>query len=174
MPLTARRWRRALALALPLVSLAAGCARGAPDATPEGAVRLWLEKMETSTEDPRAMREAFVLLGPAARANLDERAQRASRVQGRRVEAYEMLAEGRFGLKFRPKAMVSHIEGDRATVEVTGDDPVREHARVLCAREPRGQEPGEPGEHERDHAPGKGGAWRVEPELPDVMALPRR
>jgi hypothetical protein len=156
--------------------LAAGCARGAPDATPEGAVRLWLEKMETSTEDPRAMREAFVLLGPAARANLDERAQRASRVQGRRVEAYEMLAEGRFGLKFRPKVMVSHVEGDRATVEVTGDDPVREHARVLCAREPRGQEPGDPGEHDRDRAPApaRGSAWRVEPELPDVMALPRR
>ena len=88
-----------------------------------------------------------------------------------------MLAEGRFGLKFRPKAMVSHIEGDRATVEVTGDDPVRERARVLCAREPRGQEPVDnAGERERDRAPSpvRGGAWRVEPELPDVMALPRR
>ncbi len=157
MAVHARTLGATLALAMALGASAVACTRAAPDATPDGVVRLWLDKMETSTEDPRAMREAFVLLGPAARANLDERAQRASRVQGRRVEPYEMLAEGRFGLKFRPKAMVSRIEGDRAIVEVTGDAPMTEHAVVHCARE--GASPG---------------VWRVEPELPDVMALPRR
>ena len=66
-----------------------------------------------------------------------------------------MLAEGRFGLKFRPKTMSAKIEGEDAFVEVRGDGP-EERATVHCVRE----------------AP----AWRVEPELPDVArpAAPRR
>ena len=130
-----------------------GCSRAAPDATPEGVVRLWLERMESAAEDSRAMKEAYVLLGPRARANLKERAERASRGQGRRYEAHEMLAEGRFGLRFRPKAMTTKIEGDEAWVEVKGDGP-EERAIVKCTRE--------------------GEAWRIEPELPDVVAPARR
>jgi hypothetical protein len=138
------RW----ALALLLVA----CSRPAPEQTPEGTVRLWLEKMEEQDEDPRAAREAFALLGPAARANLQQRAERAGRMMGRRVEPYEMLAEGRFGLKFRPKTMTSHITGDRATVDVVGSDPA-EHATIVCARAPdSGDKP----------------AWRIEPELPET------
>jgi hypothetical protein len=125
--------------------LVAACSRPAPDATPEGVVRLWLEKMEAQPDDTRASREAFLLLGPQARANLEKRAERASRSMGRRVEPYEMLAEGRFGLKFRPKTMTSSIAGDRATVDVVGSE-ASERATVICAREP--------------------GGWRVEPELP--------
>ncbi len=128
------------------LALVAACSRPAPDATPEGVVRLWLEKMEAQSEDPRASREAFQLLGPQARANLEKRAERASRSMGRRVEPYEMLAEGRFGLKFRPKTMTSSTTGDRATVDIVGSDRTIEHATVVCARE--------------------GAAWRVEPELP--------
>jgi hypothetical protein len=147
----------ALALAalatLALVLTSAGCTRTAPDATPEGAVRLFVEKMETGAEDPRAMREAYQLLGPHARSNLKERADRASKGQGRRYEPFEMLAEGRFGLKFRPKSMTAKIEGETAFVEVRGDGP-DERATVHCVRE----------------AP----AWRVEPELPDVLAPQRR
>jgi hypothetical protein len=110
--------------------------------------------MEASDDDAHAIREAYALLGPTARANLGERAERASRLEGHRVEPWEMLAEGRFGLKFRPKSMVSHVEGDQATVAVTGDEPLTEHALVHCARE--------------------AASWRVEPELPPVPALPRR
>jgi hypothetical protein len=158
-----------------LAAALAACTRAAPDATPEGAVRLWLDRMESATEDPRATRDAYALLGPAARANLEERAQRASRVQGRRVEPFEMLAEGRFGLKFRPKAMVTRIEPaangvERATVEVTGHEPLTEHAIVHCARETEPREPVSPGEGGREGSRG----WRVEPELPDVIALPKR
>ena len=130
------------------------CSRQAPEQTPEGVVRLWLDKMEEQEEDPRAAREAFALLGPTARANLEQRADRASRMMGRRVEPHEMLAEGRFGLKFRPKTMTSHVTGDRATVDVTGSDPA-EHATVLCARIVA-----------TDSKP----AWRVEPELPEPPA----
>lgn len=141
--------RLGLAVALSL----AACSRPAPDATPDGAVRLFMEKMEDGAEDPRAMREAYQLLGARARANLKERADRASKSQGRRYEPHEMLAEGRFGLRFRPTQMTSRIDGDEASVEVRGDG-AEDRATVRCARE--------------------AGLWRVEPELPDVVAPARR
>jgi hypothetical protein len=138
---------------------ALACSRPAPDATPDGAVRAWLDRMEASDDDPRAIHDAYLLLGPTARANLDERAARASRLEGHRVAPWDMLAEGRFGLKFRPKSMVAHVQtgGQTATVAVTGDEPLSEHATVHCAR-----------------APDSPNAWRVEPELPAVPDLPRR
>jgi hypothetical protein len=103
--------------------------------------------MESAADDGRAMKEAYALLGPKARANLKERADRASRGQGRRYEPYEMLAAGRFGLRFRPKTMHAKIEGDHAWVEVKGEGP-DERATVKCSRENTG--------------------WRIEPELPDA------
>ena len=148
--------RSVLALLVMIVAVlfaAPACSRSAPDATPEGVVRLWLEKMESAADDNRAMKEAYALLGPRARANLKERADRASRGQGRRYEPHEMLAEGRFGLRFRPKTMSAKIDGDEAWVEVKGDGP-SERATVKCTRED--------------------GAWRIEPELPDVVAPTRR
>ncbi len=135
-------WRLG-SLAAVVFSLA--CSRPAPDATPEGALRAWLEHMEGSQDDPRDAREAYRLLGPLARANLAERAARASQMQGRRTEPYELFAAGFFGLKFRPEAMKATVSGDHATVEVTGDHGA-EHASVTCVHE--------------------AGGWRVEPELP--------
>jgi len=136
-----------------LAVLLAACTRSAPDSTPEGAVRLFVDRMESSSDDPRAMKEAYALLGPRARANLKERADRASRGQGRRYEPFEMLAEGRFGLKFRPKAMAAKVEGDDATVDVRGDGP-EERASVHCTRE--------------------GAAWRIEPDLPESLPPAKR
>jgi hypothetical protein len=130
------------------------CSRAAPDSTPDGAVRLWLDKMDESADDPRVVKDAYALLGPSARANLEERARRTSQAQGRRVEPYEMLAVGRFALKFRPKSMKANVVGDRATVEVVGDDPTSERASVRCVHE--------------------GAGWRVEPDLPEVVTLPKR
>ncbi|MBK6693311.1 MAG: hypothetical protein IPG50_14050 [Myxococcales bacterium] len=141
----------ALAAAFALI----GCARQAADATPEGAVHLWIERAEASLEDRRAAREAYALLGPVARANLEERALRASRGQGRRVEPHEMLAEGRFGLRFRPKTMSATFLGpDDAVVHVRGSG-AEEHASVRCHRE-------------------NGTSWRIEPGLPALSASPRR
>lgn len=136
------------------VALLGGCTRTAPDATPEGAVHVWLDRMEESSEDQRAARDAYALLGPTARANLEERAVRASRVLGRQVAPQEMLAEGRFGLRFRPKSMTSTIQGSDAIVSVLGSSPETEHATVRCHLE--------------------NGGWRVEPSLPEQSTLPRR
>jgi len=130
-----------------------GCSRAAPDSTPDGVVRLWLDKMEDSADDPRAIREAYALLGPSARANLEERARRTSQLQGKRAEPWQMLADAHFGLHFRPKSMKASTVGDRATVEVLGSD-ANERASVRCVVE--------------------NGAWRVEPELPEPVVLPKR
>jgi hypothetical protein len=130
----------ALAVALP------ACSHPPLDSAPEGAVRLFLDAMD-SDDNPASMRRAYDLLGPTARANLAGRARRTSRLQGRQVEPWEMIAAGLFGLAFRPKVMRSTGVGERATVEVFGEDPQSEHASVPCVHEAAG--------------------WRIEPALPD-------
>jgi hypothetical protein len=129
------------------LALMVGCSRPPPDATPDGVVRLFLDDMEAASEDPKAMRAAYDLLGPEARANLQERARRTSQLLGRQAAAWEMMAAGRFGLAFRPKLMSPTVVGDRATVEVFGANPKNQHATVVCTRE--------------------SGGWRVEPGLPE-------
>lgn len=135
-----------LGLAFSLGSTVA-CSHAPLDATPEGAVKLFLDDMEAASDDPRVMQRAYDLLGPAARANLEERAHHTSLLQGRQVAPLEMLAAGRFGLTFRPKIYKAMRVGDRATVEVLGADAVNEHASVVCVHE--------------------AGGWRVEPGLPE-------
>jgi hypothetical protein len=134
-------------LRLAAFAVPVACSRPPPDATPEGALRLFLDEMEAAGLDSSATQRVYDLLGPAARANLGERARRTSQLQGRHVEPRDMLAAGLFGVAFRPKAMRSTIVGDRATVDVFGEDPKQEHANVLCAHEAAG--------------------WRIEPGLPE-------
>jgi hypothetical protein len=145
-----RTHSRALAAAVALAlgaQLTTGCSHSPPDATPDGALRLFLDDLEVAEDDGQMMKRAYELLGPTARANLTERAHRVTELQGRQVQAWEMLASGRLGLAFRPKTMRSSIVGDRATVEVIGAEPATEHASVVCVRE--------------------GEAWRIEPGLPE-------
>jgi hypothetical protein len=134
-------------LAVLAIGLGVGCSRPPQDATPDGAVRLFLDAMEAAEDDGREMRRAFDLLGPTARANLEERARRTSRLQGRQVQPWDMLAAGRFGVAFRPKTMRSKVVGDRASVEVMGADLQTQHATIVCVQ--------------------KGAGWRIEPEFPE-------
>lgn len=135
-------------LALSLAAACSACSRPPPDSTPDATVRMFLDAMDLAGDDPRAVLRVYDLLGPAARANLSERARRTSRLQGRQVEPWEMLAAGLFGVAFRTKVMRQNIVGDRATVEVFGEDPQKEHASVVCVRE--------------------GSVWRVEPGFPEI------
>jgi hypothetical protein len=139
------RRRCAIGVAVGL-ACASACSRPPPDSTPDGAVRIFLDEMEAAQDDARETRHAYDMLGPAARANLEERARHTRDLQGRQVEPWDMLASGRFGVAFRPKAMRAKVVGDRASVEVLGADPQNERATVVCVREARG--------------------WRIEPELP--------
>lgn len=137
----------ALAFALSAALLGtSGCSRSPPDATPESAVRLLLDDMDSAGDDPASTRRAYALLGPSARANLSERARRTSELLGRHIEPWEMLAAGFFGVAFRPMSMRSTVVGDRAIVDVFGEDPRGEHATVSCIRE--------------------GLTWKIEPSFP--------
>lgn len=138
----------ALAFALTIF----GCSKPAPQSTPDGTLRLLIDKMEQSKDDPRVMKDAYALLGPSTRANLTERAERASRMQGHRYEPHEMLADGWFSLRFRPTKMRASVQGEEATVEVQGADPAEE-AAIRCVR--------------------AGSSWQVELDLP-VPAQPVR
>ena len=113
--------------------VAASCSRPPPDATCEGTLKLWIERMESSIEQPKGIREANDLLGPRTLANLDERARRASQALGRQVHPSEMMASGRFGLHFRVKQMRTITQGTGTFVEVTGDGK-DERALVECVR----------------------------------------
>jgi hypothetical protein len=144
-----RSWAavRGLGLAALLASgLLLGCSHPPADSTPEGALREFLDDMDDG-DNPASVHKAYDLLGPAARGNLTGRARRTSALQGRQVQPWEMLAAGLFGLTFRPTAMRSAIVGERATVEVVGEDPQSSHATIACVRE--------------------AGGWRIEPNFPE-------
>ncbi len=159
------------ALLLCLGAGALGCSRPAPDSTPDGALRAWLEKMEAAEDDPAEMRAAYELFGPRAKKDLAERAERAGRAEGRKVEPWQVLAEGRFGLKFRPQRMTVTLDpktANEAVVAVVGADPNVEHALVHCDRDPALAQPAaRPGKSARSSTPPPTpGGWRVEPDFP--------
>lgn len=132
--------------------LLVACSHPAPDATPESALRNWLDHMDAQTTDPSEAKAAYALLGPATRQSLEHRAERASQIEGHHVEPYEVLAEGRFALRFRPKRFATTMSGEQATVDVTGTEPT-DRATIRCVKEGRG--------------------WRVELQLPEPVEPPR-
>jgi outer membrane murein-binding lipoprotein Lpp len=136
--------RALLAAAVLAASMLAGCSHPPPDSTPDGVVRLFLDDIEGASSDPRLMHAAYDLLGPAAKANLAERARRATFLPGQTVQPWDVLVG--FGLAFRAKAVRAAVVGSRATVEVYGADPQNEHASITCVKQ--------------------GAVWRIEPALP--------
>ncbi len=97
------------ALAFSLLVGMAGCARKAADLTPEGAVRDLLDRIDRVEADPVQARAVYELLSSRTKANLVERARRASTTSGRAVHPEEMLAPGRFSLRFEPRKMHARI-----------------------------------------------------------------
>lgn len=144
--------RRSLLVGLCL--LATGCSRRRPDATPESVVREWIDRMQRVHGSPEASRAAYALLSQAAKANLEERARRASAATGRKMEPEQMIVPSRFSLRFVPRQLTSRIAGDTAIVEAVGADPEVEHASIRCVRENQ--------------------AWRIDLQLPPLPPVERR
>jgi hypothetical protein len=99
--------------------------------------------MEAAADDPRRMKDAVQLMGPESQAVLQRRAERASTMMGRRFLPHEVLAEGKLGLKFRPKRYTTDADGH--TLRVIGAD-TGDTAEIHCVDE--------------------SGHFRIEPELP--------
>lgn len=122
-----------LALCAALLILCA-CGQRREDA-PEDALAQWVDAMNGSRADPATRRRAYELLARATRENLARRAAVASQLSGREVKPWEMLAPGRFALRFAfdRQALRARIDGDRATVTARG--PRAEVAEVPLVRE---------------------------------------
>ncbi len=154
---TGGRQRRALWLALLLAShalaLLAGCARQGNDETPERAVQEFIDRMQRVHGDPARARDVVELLAAPARANLEERARRASATNGRAVAPEEMLAPSRFYLGFQPRSWSSERGPDWALVTAQGDSP-EQRKQIRCVRE--------------------SGKWKIVLDLPELPPLERR
>jgi len=133
--------------------LAAACGEERQDATPTGALVMFLEAMEQGENDSASLQRAFQLLDPVARKGLEARAQKAQSLAGRPYDAWEMLAEGRFRMRFTPARhrMRAKVDGDRAKVSVS-DAAGKQTVHVPMVLED--------------------GAWRVVLELPPMYQPP--
>jgi hypothetical protein len=130
--------------------LALGCEAVPTDETPEGALQLFLIAMDRSEHESRARAEAYALLGEASRTRLEERAARATALARRRFEPWEMIAQGRYRLRFEARpgdGIEAEIHGDRAVVVVRGREG--QIARVPMVREDEG--------------------WRIELAVPEMQ-----
>jgi hypothetical protein len=137
-----------------MVLVAVGCTRTPADATPEGTVRELLERIDRIESNPAEARAVYELLSVRSKANLAERAHRASTTSGREIPPEQMLAPGRFSLRFEPRKMHARISRDRAIVDVVGIDPTTDHAEVPCVLEQ--------------------GKWRIEIPLPPLAPAEHR
>jgi hypothetical protein len=139
---------------LTVVFGASHCSRTPTDATPEGAVRELLDRIDRIESNPEEARAVYELLSSRSQANLVERAHRASTTSGREIPPEQMLAPGRFSLRFEPRKMHARLARDRAIVDVVGIDPMTDHAEVPCVLEQ--------------------GRWRIEVPLPPLPPAERR
>ena len=139
-----------------LLVLLLACACGASDADddPAEALSRFLDTMERSNVSETALPEAYAMLDGSARQQLQARAQHAARVAGRDFEPWQMLAQGRFRLRFAPAdhgGMHATIRGNDATVHVVSDDK-RSQVDVPMVREQ--------------------GRWRVKLTIPEAHGPP--
>ena len=143
-----------LAAGLLTIGVLTACQRKPPDLTPEGAVRELLDRIDRIETDPTEARAVYDLLSAQTKQNLIERARRASTTSGRDIPPQDMLAPGRFSLRFEPRKMHTRIADERAVVDVTGIDSETDRAEVPCVLED--------------------GRWRIEIPLPPLAPVERR
>src|SRR5262245_23527779 len=110
-----------------------GCG-GAPDSTPDGAVRELVRLLGDDSYEPGSRERAFGLLDARARRDLARRAREASDAAGRPMKASDMLVPGGTTFLFDVRELrVVEERGASAVVEVIGAG--REKARIRVVRE---------------------------------------
>ncbi len=142
----ARRFGLGSAAALAVIVALSACGERRED-SPEDALASWVSAMNGSRGDPSTRRRAFELLSQRARDNLSRRAAVAAQLSGREVKPWEMLAPGRFALRFAfdRQQLRARVQGERATVTARG-------SRAEVAEVPMVREQGQ---------------WRVDLSLPE-------
>lgn len=111
---------------------------GSPDADgPAETLARFLETMERTNVNDVARKDAYALLDDAAQAALADRAKRAALVTGRPYTPWDMLAPGRFRMRFAPAertGLHATVAGDHATVRVLAEGG-KEQANVPMLRQ---------------------------------------
>jgi hypothetical protein len=141
--------RRLLGLAA-MLALAAGCSRKPPNATPEGAVREFVDRVSRASVDPTAAKDAYELLSKSTQKNLVERAERFTDASGKHIAPEAMLAPSSFLERFELHELRAEIVGSHALVHAQGLLP-EETAEIPCVLED--------------------GGWRIEIPLPPLMPV---
>jgi hypothetical protein len=93
--------------------------------------------MDRSNLNDAARKDAFAMLDDGAQAALAERAKRAGLVTGRPFAPWDMLAPGRFRMRFAPaehSGMHAKVTGDQAVVHVVAEGG-KERASVPMTRQ---------------------------------------
>jgi hypothetical protein len=124
------------------IGLALACASafacGSADADgPSETLSRFLETMDRSNLNDAARKDAFAMLDESAQAALAERAKRAGLVTGRKFAPWDMLAPGRFRMRFAPaerSGMHATVTGDHAVVHVVAEGK-KERASVPMTRQ---------------------------------------
>jgi hypothetical protein len=122
------------------------------DERPERVVAEFVERMQRVHGDPESARAAYDLLWGEGKANLAERAKRASALSDRKVGPEEMLAPSHFSLAFTPRRWAARIEGRWAVVTVMGEG--NQQRSIPCVAED--------------------GRWRVVQPLPPLAPIRKR
>ena len=131
---------------------ASACSSVPTERTPAGALSLFLESMGEAEDNPAARARAFSLLSRDTRESLAQRARLAGALSGRRFAPWEMIVEGRYRLRFRPRerrGFETRVQGNHAIVVVHGEGR-SERAEVTMVRE--------------------ADKWRVQIHVPDTTA----
>ena len=138
---------------LALSLLGASACREREEDSPERAVQEFVDRMQRVHGDAEKSKAAFELLAAEARANLEERAKRASAAVGQVVRPEEMLAPSRFYLSFTPRSWSTREGAGWAIVTAFGES-ARERKEIRCLREDD--------------------RWKVVLDLPDLPPIERR
>lgn len=140
-------------LAAGLLAISSACAQRSEEDSPERVAQEFIDRMQRVHGDPQKSKAAFELLAAEARANLTERAERASAAVGRVVKPEEMLAPSRFYLSFQPRSWSTEQGAGWAVVTVVGESS-GEQKQIRCLRED--------------------GEWKVVVDLPELPPIERR
>jgi hypothetical protein len=114
-----------LAGTVSFVALLGACGSSDASAGPTDALSHFLEAMDRSAANEDALEDAYALLDASDQHALSERAQQAGQVAGRELQPWQMLAQGRFHLRFAPAdhgGMRAEVHGDNASVHVVSED----------------------------------------------------
>lgn len=146
---------KALLSTLALLLAVGGCKRTPENVTPEGAVRELFAALEGMSTEPSRSKDALLLLGPNTSKNLEARAQRASKVEGRTIATADYLAAVRYLPRTRATTYATTLGASGELAEVTAmDESGRDLVHVTTVKQ--------------------GELWRVELALPEMQPLQKR